>query len=200
MRLLDLFCGAGGAAMGYYHAGFEIVGVDIKPQPNYPFEFVQGDALAYVAEHGNEFDAVHASPPCQAYTAYRNCNRYMGKYPELIEQTRQVLQTQGVEYVIENVRGAPLHAALMLCGSSFGLDIRRHRYFEVSSLIFGLHCDHSWQTPRFPSPTNNEGLRSTVEVGAWRCVKLSPNAMGIDWMTNEGISQAIPPVYTEYIG
>jgi DNA (cytosine-5)-methyltransferase 1 len=135
MRLLDLFCGAGGAAMGYHRAGFdEIVGVDIEPQPRYPFAFFQGDALEYCAAHGSEFDAIHASPPCQAYTRMaRGLLESQGRgreYPDLIHATRSALHLAGVVSVIENVPGAPLLGPVMLCGSSFGLLVQRHRLFE----------------------------------------------------------------------
>lgn len=127
-RLLDLFCGAGGAAMGYHRAGFEVVGVDLKPQKHYPFEFHQADALEFLAEHGREFDVIHASPPCQAHTSLKNLHDK--DYPELIEPTRRLLEKTGLPYIIENVVGAPLRNPILLCGSSFGLRVRRHRLFE----------------------------------------------------------------------
>ena len=130
-RLLDLFCGAGGAAMGYHRAGFEeIVGVDIAPQKNYPFEFVQADAVEYVAEHGHKFDAIHASPPCQAYSIMRNLPWLKDKeYPMLIDPVRELLNGVGKPWVIENVMGAHLPAG-WLCGTMFGLPFYRHRAFE----------------------------------------------------------------------
>jgi DNA (cytosine-5)-methyltransferase 1 len=197
--LLDLFCGAGGAAMGYHRAGFDVIGVDIVPQPNYPFKFHQGDALEWARDAG-EFDLVHASPPCQAFTAYRRRGAGVGDgYPDLIEQTRRALR--GVPYVIENVVGASLHHPVQLCGSSFGLDVRRHRLFESNIKIDGAPCDHSWQTPRFPPATNRINLRRTVEVGVWRIpLDVQQRAMGIGWMTLRELSEAIPPAYTEFIG
>lgn len=198
-RLLDLFSGAGGAGMGYHLAGWEVVGVDIKPQLNYPFEFHQADALSFPLDG---FDAVHASPPCQQFTAYRRRGQGVGdSAPDLIVPIRRRLRVQGAPYVIENVPGAPLHQPIQLCGSSFGLDVRRHRWFELGWCNpLAPPCDHGWQTPRFPQATNRSNLRSTVEVGAWRCVTLAPAAMGIDWMTNAELSQAVPPAYTEWIG
>lgn len=208
-RLLDLFCGAGGAAMGYSRAGFEVVGVDIKPQPHYPFEFHQADALEYVAEHGREFDAIHASPPCQRWTAYARRPAHVGEYPDLIGRTRRWIdgQTRSISwpkpYVIENVRGAPLRSSLMLCGSAFGLDVRRHRYFESGALLPGApDCNHSAQAPRFPQATNRANLRRTVEVGVWRIpLETQKRAMGVDWNVElEELSEMVPPAYTEWIG
>lgn len=198
-RLLDLFCGAGGASAGYHEAGFDVVGVDIEPQPDYPYEFHQADALT-VSLDG--FDAIHASPPCQSFTAYRRKGHGVGDgYPDLIEPIRTRLERSGLPWVIENVAGAPLRNAVMLCGSSFGLDVRRHRYFESNVPLTAPPCDHSWQTPRFPPATNRTNLRRTVEVGVWRIpLEVQQRAMGIDWMPLRSLSEAIPPAYTEHIG
>ena len=222
-RLLDLFCGAGGAAVGYHRAGFDVVGVDHKPQPHYPFEFVQWDALDYVAgiqpEHrGNlrrpygwlprNFDAVHASPPCQAFTAYRRTGN-VGEHPDLIGATRRVLArwAWSLPYVIENVQGAPLHDPLMLCGSLFDppLTVRRHRYFETNWSLRppDWSCRHDLIARQFPAATNRKpNSRRTVEVGVWRIpLETQKRAMGVDWdMTLEELSEAIPPAYTELIG
>ena len=204
-RLLDLFCGAGGAAMGYARAGFEVVGVDIKPQPHYPFQFVQANALSvlgFLAEMGAPFDAIHASPPCQFGTAYRRRPNHVKDSPNLSPQTRELLRASGLPYVIENnwTNRAHLLNPIRLCGSSFALDVQRHRAFESNVPLLSKRCYHDWQTPRFPPATNRTNLRRTVEVGAWRTAHLSPDAMGIDWMTNDEISEAIPPAYTEFIG
>ena len=198
-RLLDLFCCAGGAAKGYHDAGFDVVGVDVEPQPDYPYEFHQADALEFPLDG---FDAIHASPPCQSFTAYRRKGRGVGDgYPDLIEPIRTRLERSGLPYVIENVAGAPLRNAVMLCGSSFGLDVRRHRYFESNAPLTAPPCDHSWQTPRFPPATNRTNLRRTVEVGVWRIpLEVQQRAMGIDWMPLRSLSEAIPPAYTEHIG
>lgn len=202
-RLLDLFCCAGGAAMGYHRAGFEVVGVDIAPQPNYPFEFHQGDALEYLAEHGHEFDAIHASPPCQTFTAYGRSDTkgWVEDYEDFLPQTRAALVELGKPYVIENVAGAPMVDPIQLCGSSFGLDIRRHRLFDSNVPLLALACDHSWQTPRFESASNRTNLRNTVEVGVWRIpLAVQQEAMGVHWTTLRELSESIPPAYTEYIG
>lgn len=205
LRALDLFCGAGGAAKGYHDgftaAGFdvEIVGVDIKPQPNYPYTFVQFDAMDFPLDDWY-FDFIHASPPCQTWTAYRRRPNHVGEYPELVSLTRARLAAAGVQYVIENVPGAPLHGAVQLCGSSFGLDVRRHRLFETSCPVMVPPCDHGRQLPRFPAATNRTNLRKTVEVGVWRIpLSVQRAAMGIDWMTLEELSEAIPPAYTAYL-
>ena len=204
-RLLDLFSGAGGAAVGYHRAGFDVTGVDIKPQPRYPFKFVQADALEYVAEHGHEFDFIHASPPCQKFSAYRRSMPERGDehYVNLIPDTRAALIASGLPYVIENVPGAPLIEPMMLCGSSFSLDVRRHRLFESNLFLLGQPCNHAWQTPRFDRGSRHirPNDRCTVAVGEWRIpLKLQQQAMGIDWMSVSELSQAIPPAYTEYIG
>lgn len=144
MRLLDLYCGAGGAAMGYSWAGFEVVGVDIKPQPNYPFEFVQADALDYLRDLYERplsvwYEAIHASPPCQAYSALRTTSNGR-EYPDLVAATRDLLDATGLPYVIENVRKAPLRASIMLCGSSFGLGSNgRHAYTEFIGTQLAEH-------------------------------------------------------------
>ena len=203
--LLDLFCGAGGAAAGYRRAGFDVLGVDIKPQPHYRFEFMQADAvdaLRYWKLDG--FDAIHASPPCQAYTAYRRRGAGVGdSYPKLIESVRELLRSIGLPYVIENVPGAPLIDPVQLCGSSFDLDVRRHRLFESSLPLHGKRCDHDWQEPRFPPASNRINLRRTVEVGVRRiplAVQHAAMGMAAGCMTLTELSQAVPPAYTEYIG
>lgn len=119
LRLLDLFCGAGGAGEGYRRAGFEVVGVDIKPQPKNPHRFIQGDALEYLAEHGGEYDAIHASPPCQAHCDLKHMWNAKDN-PDLIGPTRELLQKIGRPYIIENVEGAPLISPIILCGTMFG--------------------------------------------------------------------------------
>lgn len=202
MKLLDLFCCAGGAAKGYHQAGFtEIVGVDIKPQPRYPFGFVQADALAYVAEHGHEFDAVHASPPCQAYTQLRYVTGH--EYPELIEPTREALRATGKPYVIENVPGAPLIAdmTLWLAGTMFGLKVFRWRGFESNVFLMS--------PKRFPNKKFGKACRQGCLPVAGEFITVTGNfsgqdyareAMGIDWMTRKEMTQAIPPAYTEWVG
>src|SRR5581483_2394046 len=152
-RLLDLFCGAGGAAMGYHRAGFDVVGVDIRPQPNYPFEFIRDDALEYlhwlVAGSGGpcwleDFAAIHASPPCQHYANVTRWRVAQSEHPDLIAPTRGPLQATGLPWVIENVRTRELRADFMLCGTALGLPVRRHRYFETnwSGLVMSTPCQH----------------------------------------------------------
>lgn len=202
-RLLDLFCCAGGAARGYQRAGFHVTGVDLEPQPRYAGDvFVQGDALEYVAKHGHEFVAIHASPPCQSFTAYRRRGAGVGEgYPDLVAPTRELLRATGLPYAIENVPGAPLENPVTYCGSMFGLDVQRHRLFESNVLLVVPECDHTWWTPRFAKPTNNKTLRRTVEVGVWRIpLEVQQRAMGIDWMPLHELTQAIPPAYTEHVG
>ena len=277
-RLLDLFCGAGGAAVGYHRAGFgEIVGVDIAPQKNYPFEFVQGDALEYVLEHGHEFDAIHASPPCQGYSIMHNLPWLKGReYPLLILPVMEILDNLGKPYAVENVMGARHGAkglkkrgleehglqAGWLCGTMFGMPFYRHRLFatnwfwmqpghpkhtmnlhprserwiyggEVKGLPGGsagmdtkpreAYSDsedkrglQTWPGRRaepagltVDNPVNsawrayhdgNGAQKAGVGVGHAKGWKLAAEAMSIDWMKREELTQAIPPAYTEYIG
>lgn len=183
--------------MGLHRAGFDVVGVDLHPQPNYPFELIQADAATFEIIG---FDYVHASPPCQAWTAYKRRKNHVSPRSNLIPLMRERLKASGVPYSIENVPGAPLMNPITLCGSMFGLDVRRHRCFETSFQVEQPSCDHAWQTPRFPPATNRANLRCTVEVGVWRIpLPVQQAAMGIDWMTLEELSQAIPPAYSEYI-
>lgn len=202
--LIDLFCGAGGAAAGYHRAGFDIIGIDSAPQPHYPFPFIQADALNPPLDL-RRAAAIHASPPCQFGTAYRRRRGVAEGAVNLIPATRALLEATGRPYVIENVDTAPIHPhmhnPIRLCGSSFGLDVRRHRLFDSSVLLLAPECDHSWQTPRFPPATNRTNRRCTVEVGVYRIpLATQRQAMGIDWMPLGELSQAIPPAYTEHIG
>lgn len=206
-RIFDLFCGAGGAAMGYWRAGFEVIGFDIQPQPNYPFEFHQMDALDVLAGlldlDTSLLAAIHASPPCQFGTAYKRRPNHVKESPNLIPVTRYALKATGLPYVIENNYSNRAHLIdpVTYCGSSFGLDVQRHRAFESNVSLLAPPCDHGWQTPRFPPATNRTNLRRTVEVGVWRIpLDVQQKAMGIDWMTLPELSEAIPPAYTEHIG
>ena len=202
-RLLDLFCGAGGAAMGYHRAGFEVIGVDIKPQPRYPFEFIQADALDYVWDRRRRFDAIHASPPCQAYSS-KTMDRK--RHPDLVAATRQALRGIGKPYVIENVHGAPLVLPVRLCGSSFKLRVRRHRLFECSWFPVAPDCNHQWQDGDRPFRLYDHGkwfqsgIVHVFGTGGGKGKEHWPEAMGIDWMTYSELTQAIPPAYTEFIG
>ena len=197
MRLLDLFCGAGGAAVGYQRAGFdEIVGVDIEPQKNYPFEFVLADAMPFPLEG---FDLIHASPPCQGYS---RLNHFLKKeYPLLIEPLRE--RAQGVPLIIENVVGAPLQTPLLLCGQMFGLRLFRHRIFELPFVFLQPQHTHGhWLAPKRGKgnvrPSDGEVWSPT---GHFADRKGAAMAMGVSWMaTREEVAQAVPPAYTEYIG
>jgi len=203
---LDLFCGAGGASLGYSMAGFEMWGVDVKPMPCYPFSFVQADfndlpgwLLESVYEGG--FDFIHASPPCQHWSAMSNCQPGLaGKYPQLIEPARKFLRATGLPYVIENVPGSPLEDPVRLCGTSFGLRVNRHRLFESNFVIPQLACKHAKYVM---NPHNAAGRRRMeshfgVKFGdlepAWR------REMGVDWMRPHDARESFPPVYTEHIG
>ena len=205
MRLLDLFCGAGGAARGYQDAGFYVVGVDIEEQPNYVGdEFFQGDALD-AAMWMDGFDLVHASPPCQHFTKYRNAVKDItDRYENLIEPTRKLLEFSGLPYVIENVPKASIRPDLVLCGSMFGLDVRRHRWFELGGwdAMAPGGCNHKGWARRFKSSTGRENLRYTIEVGAWdEPLELQKVAMGVDWpVTVRELSEAIPPAYAKWVG
>jgi len=212
-KLLDLFCGSGGAAMGYYRAGFDIVGVDNAPQPDYPFEFHQGDAIKYLEAHSGSFDAVHASPPCQAYSTgvvsrSSKWNHTKGKdEPALIGEVHARLEELDLPWVIENVMGARAHMpepSFVLCGSMFDRPIPRHRVFASN---IGVTA---------PEHPNCRGLakRSAAEFG-WDYRDMSVTGkgrragtserwsflLGIYWpMRQHGLAEAIPPTYTEFIG
>lgn len=210
-RLLDLFCCAGGAAVGYDRAGFEVVGVDIAPQPNYPFEFVHADVtergvLDWLVDGVGSFDAIHASPPCQAYS---DLQRRTGRsYPKLIDSTRELLQSSGLPYVIENVEGAPLVDPILLCGTMFpGLRVLRHRLFESNVPLFApVHPKPHPLVFTHDKRKGHYGLldqdTAFVQVtGGGNCsVANKAAAMGIDWMTGAELNEAIPPRYTEYVG
>jgi DNA (cytosine-5)-methyltransferase 1 len=191
-RLLDLFCGAGGAAMGYHRAGFEVVGVDIEPQPNYPFEFVQGDALDPPVFY-DEFDAIHASPPCQHDADVTSWRGDRDDHPDLIPPTRALLMEVGLPFVLENVRAAVRRGKFrgdhMLCGTMFGLSLRRHRYFETS-----------WGWFMAPQGCQHRAGDYSFDHGGKQPESVYRDAMGCGWMTVEESREAIPPAYTEHIG
>ena len=223
-RLLDLYCGAGGAGMGYSRAGFEVVGVDIAPQPNYPFEFHQLDATALRQDRINgcwhedgpssalpgrsnvclgHFDAIHASPPCQGYTALAAVHG--NEWPKLVPQVRELLDATGLPYVIENVQGSPVRRDMTLCGEMFGLSVIRHRYFELGgwSGTAPAHKPHrgrvagmrhgEWFTGPYFAVYGEGGGKGTV--AQWQ------DAMGIHWTDDRHeIAEAIPPAYTSFIG
>ncbi len=204
MKLLDLFCCAGGGAVGYSRAGFEVVGVDKDPQPHYPFEFHQADAFEYLAEHYKEFDVIHASPPCRRYSSSTRANgpSVVERHPHLIPRTRAALMGTGKPYIIENVFLARkyLDNPILLCGTMFGLNTIRHRVFELKppALLSPMSCNHFKPVVRLGyAPNKNE---FACVVGNFSGVEKGRLAMGIDWMTRDELKEAIPPVYTEWIG
>lgn len=202
MRVLDLFCGAGGASQGYARAGFEVVGVDIRPQPHYVFGdefFVQANALEYLRDHGSEFDLIHASPPCQRYSV-GTARWDRSIHPDLISEVRQLLQETGKPYVIENVIGAPLRCPIMLCGTMFGLGVYRHRLFESNMLLFAPeHCKHKHGSTGAHRGYSRGQAMICVAGHNFDPVQAA-EAMQIGWMNRDELAQAIPPAYTEFIG
>lgn len=201
-RLLDLFCGAGGCAKGYHDAGFDIVGVDLLPQKNYPYEFHQADALMYPLDG---FDVIHASPPCQHYTMMLNHGiGSRDKHPDLIDAVRSQLVETGKPYIIENVPGAPVERMIMLCGAMFGLRVYRHRYFESNMFLFQPEHPRHLARAAHASRVPRDGEFWSA-VGCFGQKDDAQRAMGIDWMKTTGsrdteIAQAIPPAYTRWIG
>lgn len=206
-RLLDLFSCAGGAGMGYHRAGFEVVGVDIDPQPRYPFEFIQADALTLDPDFLRSFDAVHASPPCQSYSDLAKRNRNADQWPRLIEPVREMLQDLGVPYIIENVEGAPLLDPVVLCGTMFpGLRVLRHRLFESNiELTAPAHGKHPLVFTHDKRKAHYGKLDQDVSfvqvTGGGNCsIANARDALGIDWMNKHELNESIPPAYTEYLG
>lgn len=205
-RMLDAYCGAGGATRGYQLAGLHVTGVDIAPQRNYCGNaFVQADALDYIAAHGHEYAFIHASPPCQAYSALTSGTNKGRRYSDLIAATRDALDATGRPYVIENVAGAPIKRDLMLCGEMFGLAVLRHRYFETRHLHVPApeHPAHrgrvagmrhgAWYSGPYFAVYGDGGGKGTV--AQWQ------DAMGIGWTdVRKEIAEAIPPAYTQHIG
>lgn len=201
--LLDLFCGAGGAAVGYHRAGFDVVGVDLKPQPSYPFPFLQCDALEYLARFGWMYDAIHASPPCQPHSQTRHLWNAR-RHEDFLPQTRALLNVSGRPYIIENVPGARLLNPVTLCGVSFGLKVFRHREFESGHLLLApTHERHDGSTGSHRGYSTERGGRNGFICVAGHNYQRDAGmrAMGIDWMkSRRELSQAIPPAYTEYLG
>jgi DNA (cytosine-5)-methyltransferase 1 len=208
MKLLDFCCGAGGAALGYSMAGFEVHGVDIVGQKRYPFKFTFGDALVIgkaLIEWG-EYDLVHISPPCQAYSDLQK--RTKRKYPDLIEPFRELVQSTGIPYVMENVDTAPLNDPVMLCGTMFeGLRVYRHRLFETNwDLPQPEHPKHKNLVFTHDKRKNHYGTKMSDEMfvqvtgGGNAKIEEKRAAMGLTYMTHAEINEAIPPKYTEWIG
>jgi DNA (cytosine-5)-methyltransferase 1 len=206
--VLDLFCCAGGAGVGYWRAGFDVVGVDIQPRPNYPFEFIQADALDVMRERCQEFHLVHASPPCQSQCTLTKGTNKGRRYVDLIPQMRELCLWFGVDWVMENVNGAALRKDLTLCGEQFGLGVIRHRHFELGQVGADL--------PKQPAHKSHRGPVRGWRHGVWRdgpyiaaygkgggkgTVAEMQRAMGITWTdVHEELTEAIPPAYTEWIG
>ena len=210
LKLLDLFCCAGGAALGYHRAGFDVTGVDITPQPNYPFPFLQADALALDMKFLRQFDAIHASPPCQSYSDLAKRNKNADKWPRLVEPVRNLLTEAGRPWVIENVEGAPLIDPVVLCGTMFpGLRVIRHRLFEANfPLRQPDHIPHLEHPKVHTLDKRKKHYGKTCEwkdfvmvTGGGNCsVASARDAMGIEWMTKKEINESIPPAYTKYVG
>lgn len=210
--LLDLFCKAGGAGMGYVNAGFDVVGVDIEPQKRYPFDFIQADVLSLEPGFLRMFDAIHASPPCQGYSAMRHAPGAKGA-PLLIDQTRDLLAQSGLPWVIENVEEArwAMRDPVMLCGSMFGLgaqghSLQRHRLFETSFRLVSPTCVHDGRPVvgvyggHARRRSAKHGGRGTKDAWQGGHAAAASEALGIDWMTLGELSEAIPPAYTQWIG
>jgi DNA (cytosine-5)-methyltransferase 1 len=187
--------------MGYHRAGWQVTGVDITPQPRYPFEFIQADALDYLLAHGHEYDAIHASPPCQDHSTLSSRTE-SHETKHLLGATIDALEALGRPYVVENVMGARMPTDLVLCGSMFGLRVYRHRRF----LIRHDGLLHAPTHPRHVVKTSTKKRRRDWEAGMNISVtgdigtSIGGPAMGIDWMNGRELSQAIPPAYTEFIG
>jgi len=204
MRMLDLFCKAGGASVGYNRAGFEVVGIDIAKQKRYPFEFIQRDAIEALNDKKfiAGFDAIVASPPCQTHSITQHLRNAQGKTTDkidLIPETRAGVIASGLPYIIENVPGAPLIDPVQLCGSSFELKVRRHRRFESNIALTGSICDHKTQG----RPVGIYGsMRDDIPKGGKTADSMDEAraAMGIDWMIWKELVEAIPPAYTEFLG
>lgn len=191
--LLDLFSGAGGAAAGYAAAGFEVVGVDNRWQPNYPYEFHKADAFEFLKKHWEKFDAVHTSPPCQRYTLSKTREARMA-HPNYIPKLRRELNKTGLPWVIENVLGAPMLDPIELCGEMFGLRVIRHRLFETNWKIKQpIHVKHH------PDGVK-DGYYFTIAGHGNSTNKIWSKAIGIYWMNKLEMAQAIPPAYTKYLG
>jgi len=203
MKLLDLFCGAGGASMGYAMAGFEVTGIDVKHGRRYPFEYIRGDVRDYLhKDFLDQFEVIAASPPCQTHSSTKHLRVAQGKSTDkidMIPEVREALIASGKPYVIENVPGAPLINPIQLCGSAFGLKVRRHRLFESNLKLQGTACFHKEQG----RPVGIYGSMRDEIPGGGQTAKTMPEAeraMGIDWMIWGELVESIPPAYTKFIG
>jgi DNA (cytosine-5)-methyltransferase 1 len=204
MKLLDLYCGVGGASAGYYKAGFDVTGIDLKHGRRYPYKYIKGDVLLYLQDLDflRSFDIIHASPPCQTHSITQHLRNAQGKSTsklDLIPQTRAALIASGKPYVIENVPGSPLINPIQLCGSSFGLRVRRHRLFESNMKLTGSTCNHKGQG----RPVGVYGsLNDQIPKGGKTATTIDEgrDAMGMPWAIWTELVEAIPPAYSEYIG
>jgi DNA (cytosine-5)-methyltransferase 1 len=206
-KLLDTFCGAGGAGAGWASAGFSVTGIDCRDQPNYPFTFIKGDALEYLADKSflDQYDIVHASPPCKLHTQLkflRDAVGYKSSDEDYLPQTRELLEDWGGLYVIENVPGAPMRIDLMLCGTQFGLSwagrqLQRHRWFESNLKFTRNGCRHKGQ-PWGVFGRLNDCLPSGSDTIP--TLDAARSLMGISWMNWYELKESIPPVYTEFLG
>lgn len=204
--VLDLYCGAGGASMGYHQAwpNAQIIGVDHEPQPKYPFEFVCQDVIHFLVNGGVKgVPFIHASPPCQAFSSITRTAKTQANHPDLIGLTRELLSGLDafVPYVIENVPGAPLRGTILLCGTMFGLNIVRHRIFETRPSILATpsSCNHEKRVVKHGRKPNRNTNYAAV-TGHFSDVEFAQEAMGIDWMGQKELAQAIPPAYTKFLG
>lgn len=203
--VLDCYSGGGGAAMGYYRAGFNVLGIDSRPQRRYPFRFVQADALEALATWDlRRFSAIHASPPCQKFS--HSHNQWLGRdHPDLVEPTRELLVKSGLPWVMENVVRAPIRADIILCGTMFGLncgqwELRRHRKFETSGLfLLTPQCQHGLGGRKMLQVYGNAGTNREPK-GPKANAAQARELMGISWLSYREMAQAIPPAYTKYIG
>ena len=214
MKLLDLFCGVGGASVGYAQAGFEVRGVDLKHGKRYPFTYLRADVLDILKdkEFINQFDVIHASPPCQTHSITKHLRNAQGGSTsklDLIPETRAALIASGKPYVIENVVGSPLIDPIQLCGSSFDLKVRRHRLFESNMDLTGSICDHKNQGKPIgvygsmgdqPQGLNKANGKYVYGGQVARTIQEAQNAMGMDWGIWSEIKEAIPPAFTKYLG
>lgn len=196
LRALDLFSGAGGASMGIHRAGFDVTGIDIKPQKRYPFRFIQGDALEADL---NGYDFVWASPPCQRYTRAQNASKNAEAHPDLVAPMREKLEAWGGLWIMENVVGAPLINPATVCGLALGLQVKRHRLFESNVLLLTPSCPSHDQDYYVIFGHEVRNRRHGQTADRKNKIAEGRKAMGISWMSRAELSEAIPPAYSEFL-